>query len=223
MNILGLRRQTGFAWGVLISLTLLAPAAIAAGHSADPHAHHKQMLQKEAERESNADSVELSIPDVSLLTQYGDTVNLRNDVVGNKIVVIDFVYTTCTTICPVLSAILGQVQGQLTDRLGKDVILVSLTVDPLRDTPKRLKAYSEKHRAADGWFWLTGSKLTVDEVLQQFGVYTPNFEDHPSMVLVGDGASGEWSRFIGFPAAGQIVDKINKFSTARLMQSASTE
>ena len=223
MNVICLRRQAGLAWGVLALLTFLAPAVFAAGHDADAHAHHKQMMQKEAQRESNADSVDLSIPDVSLLTQYGDTVNLRSDVIGNKIVVIDFVYTTCTTICPVLSAILGQVQGQLTDRLGKDVILVSLTVDPLRDTPERLKAYSEKHRAGGGWFWLTGNKLTVDDVLQQFGVYTPNFEDHPSMVLVGDGASGEWSRFIGFPGAGQIVDKINEFSAARLMQSASME
>ena len=223
MNAIGLRRRTGLAWGILTWLTLLAPAVFAAGHDADAHAHHKQMLQKEAQRESNADSVDLSIPDVSLLTQHSDKVNLRNDIVGNKIVVIDFVYTTCTTICPVLSAILGQVQGQLTDRLGKDVILVSLTVDPLRDTPERLKAYSEKHRAGDGWYWLTGNKQTVDDVLQQLGVYTPNFEDHPSMVLVGDAMSGEWSRFIGFPGAGQIVDKINEFSAARVMQSVSME
>lgn len=219
MNDTGLRRwTTGLAWGVLMWFALLAPTVFAAGHDTDPHAHHKQMMQKETERESDAGSADLSIPDVSLLTQHGNTVNLRSDVVGDKIVVIDFVYTTCTTVCPVLSAILGQVQGQLADRLGKDVILVSLTVDPLRDTPERLKAYSEKHRAGGGWYWLTGNKQTVDDVLQQLGVYTPNFEDHPSMVLVGDGSSGEWSRFIGFPGAEQIMHKINEFSAARMMQ-----
>ena len=97
---------------------------------------------------------------------------------------------------------------------------MSLTVDPLRDTPARLKAYSEKHRAGDGWVWLTGSKPDVDEVLQKLGVYTPNFEDHPSMILVGDGSSGEWSRFVGFPGAGQIVDKIDELSAARDAQAA---
>jgi len=63
----------------------------------------------------------------------------------------------------------------------------------------------------------------VDDALQQLGVYTPNFEDHPSTILVGDGGSGEWSRFIGFPGAGQLMDKINELSAARTMQSASKE
>jgi protein SCO1/2 len=201
----------------------VVPAALAAGQDSDPHAHHRQMMQKDAELESKANSASVRIPDINLLTQHGDTVNLRSDVVGDKIVVIDFVYTTCTTICPVLSAILGQVQRQLADRLGKEVMLVSVTVDPLRDTPARLKAYSEKHHAGDGWLWLTGNKQAVDGVLQELGVYTPNFEDHPSTILVGDGGTGEWSRFIGFPGAAQLMNKINEFSAARTLQSASKE
>ena len=223
MSGTSLRPGAAFAWSILASLVFIAPAVLADGQDPDPHAHHKQMMQKAGEQGSNANSADVSIPDVSLITQHGDTVNLRSDVVGDRIVVIDFVYTTCTTICPVLSAILGQVQGQLGDRLGKDVMLVSLTVDPLRDTPARLKAYSEKHRAGDGWLWLTGNKQAVDDALQQLGVYTPNFEDHPSTILVGDGSSGEWSRFIGFPGAGKLMDKINELSAARTMQSASKE
>jgi protein SCO1/2 len=223
MKDLSLLFRTGFARVILVSLCIVAPAEFAAGQEPDPHAHHQQMMLKEMELESDANSTDVSIPDVNLLTQHGDSVNLRADVVGDKIVVIDFVYTTCTTVCPVLSAILGQVQGHLSDRLGQEVVLVSLTVDPLRDTPARLKSYSEKHRAGDGWLWLTGNKQSVDEVLQKLGVYTPNFEDHPSTILVGDAASGEWSRFIGFPGAGQIVDKINEFSAARTMQSAAKE
>ena len=220
MNSADARQRTWVARGILTWLTLLAPVVFAAGQDADPHAHHKQMMQETAEQEPNANSADVSIPDVSLITQHGDTVNLRNDVVGDRIVVIDFVYTTCTTICPVLSAILGQVQADLGERMGKDVMLVSLTVDPLRDTPARLRAYSEKHRAGDGWVWLTGNKQAVDDVLRQLGVYTPNYQDHPATVIVGDGASGEWSRFIGFPRAGQLVDKINEFSAERTMQSA---
>jgi protein SCO1/2 len=215
--------RAGLTRVILLSLVIAAPLVSAAGQESDPHAQHRQMMLKEMELEPAANTTDVSIPDVSLLTQNGDSVNLRNDVIGDKIVVIDFVYTTCTTICPVLSAILGQVQGHLADRLGKDVILVSVTVDPLRDTPARLKAYSEKHHAGAGWLWLTGDQSSVDVVLQKLGVYTPNFADHPSTILVGDAATGEWSRFIGFPGAEKIMDKINEFSTARTMQSAAKE
>jgi protein SCO1/2 len=57
-------------------------------------------------------------------------------------------------------------------------------------------------------------------VLEDFGAYTPNFEDHPSMILVGDGTSGQWSRFLGFPGADQIVGKVNEFSASRMAHQA---
>ena len=93
--------------------------------------------------------------------------------------------------------------------------MISLSVDPGRDTPPRLKNYAEKLGARDGWVWLTGDRRTITEVLREFGAYTPNFTDHPSMVLVGDGKSGKWIRFVGFPSATQIVNKVDEFSLAR--------
>ena len=223
MSSAGLQLRAGLAGCLLASVLFVTTPVLAQSEEADPHAHHRQMMREQARQKSSAKSADIQIPDTSLITQHGDTVNLRSDVIGDKIVVIDFVYTTCTTICPVLSAILGQVQGQLADRLGKEVVIVSVTVDPLRDTPARLKAYSEKHRARDGWFWLTGSKQNVDEVLQKLGVYTPNFEDHPSTILVGDANSGEWSRFLGFPGVGQLMESINELSAARTLQSVAKE
>ena len=179
----------------------------------DAHAKHRQMLHDS--KKAAPDSIGIVLPDTELVTQDGIPVNFRNDVVGDRIVVIDFVYTTCTTICPVLSAIMGQVQNRLDDRLGREVVLVSISVDPTRDSPARLKSYSSKLRAREGWLWLTGDKPAVDSVLKELGAYTPNFEDHPSMILVGDGSSGEWGRFLGFPGAEQIVNKIDTFSARR--------
>ena len=71
-------------------------------------------------------------------------------------------------------------------------MLVSVSVDPVRDTPQRLKAYAATHKAKPGWIWLTGGKRSMDELLDGLGAYTPNFENHPAMVLVGDGRTGEW-------------------------------
>jgi protein SCO1/2 len=209
------------AGACMVLAGLLAFPVLAEEPETDPHAHHRQMMKAAAEQKAQAAILEIG--DAQLITQDGETKSLSSDIVGDRIVVVDFIYTTCTTVCPVLSAVLMQVQDQLGDRLGTEVVLVSISVDPQRDTPARLKDYASKLRARDGWMWLTGDKDVVDEVLKDFGAYTPNFEDHPATVLVGDGMTGEWSRFLGFPGANHIVDKINELAAARTAQSAVRE
>jgi protein SCO1/2 len=184
----------------------------AASGDDDPHAHHKAMINKPAEP---AKTTEVDLLDKVLVDQNGDEMKFVSDVIGDRIVVMDFVYTSCTTVCPVISAVFGQVQDKLGEQLGDEVVLVSVSVDPVRDTPQRLKAYAAKHKAKPGWIWLTGGKRTMDEVLDGLGAYTPNFENHPAMVLVGDGRTGEWSRFFGFPSPDRLVDQVNALQAAR--------
>jgi protein SCO1/2 len=148
-----------------------------------------------------------------LLDQTGKRVRLADDVIGGRIAVVNFIYTTCTTVCPVASATFQQLQGRVGAALGKDVVLVSISVDPLRDTPERLREYAGRYQAREGWTWLTGSKPNVDAVLKGFGAYAPNFEDHPSMVLVGD--AGGWTRFLGFPAVDQLLARVEDLRAAR--------
>jgi protein SCO1/2 len=195
------------------SFALLLAVSPALYADEDPHAKHRAMMKKKSE--PALESAEVDLRDRPLLTQHGDEVLFVSDVIGDNIVVMDFVYTTCTTICPVLSAIFTQVQGKLGDQVGDDVVLISMSVDPARDTPQRLKAYSSKHRAGDGWLWLTGAKPVVDEVLVGVGAYTTNFEDHPTMVLIGDGRTGEWKRLFGFPNPDRIVEIVNDLRASR--------
>ena len=195
----------------LLAAMLAMPAVAAADE--DPHAKHRAMMKQKSE--PAAESVRIDLRDQWLLDQDGRELKFVEDVVGDNIVVMDFVYTTCTTICPVLSALFTQVQGQLGDAVGEEVTLVSMSVDPVRDTPQRLKAYSAKHRAGDGWLWLTGEKGDVEDVLTGLGAYTPSFEDHPSMVLIGDGRTGEWKRLFGFPNPDRIVQIVNDFREQR--------
>jgi len=215
-----------FLPGTLLVATLLISTCVSAqemahqhhatgtGQSgADPHAQHRAMLMQPQPKPGASTTVQLH--DRALLTQDGESVRLVSDIIGDRIVVMDFVYTTCTTVCPVLSAIFGQLQDRLGDRLGREVSLVSLSVDPGRDTPQRLKAYADRHQTREGWVWLTGNKTTVDQVLQGLGAYTPEFEDHPSMVLVGDGQSGRWVRFFGFPGPDQLLAEVDKLIDSR--------
>jgi protein SCO1/2 len=184
----------------------------AAANEDDPHAAHKAMMNEPTEA---AESTRVDLLDHILLDQHGKEVKFVSDVIGDRIVVMDFVYTTCTTVCPVISAVFSQVQNKLGDRLGDDVVLVSVSVDPVRDTPQRLKAYSKIHKARPGWIWLTGQKSTMDAVLDGLGAYSPNFEDHAAMVLIGDGQSGQWSRLYGFPNPDRIVEQVNALRAAR--------
>jgi len=156
----------------------------------------------------------VEVPDVELIDQDGKPVRLRTLLSGDKAVIADFVFTTCTTVCPMLSAIMVRMQDKLGDRLGKDVTMVSVTVDPARDTPAKLKAYAKKWKARTGWVWLTGPKDVVDQVLKGMGAYTPNFQDHPPMVLVGDGRTGGWTRFNGFPNRDLILARVDEIAGA---------
>jgi len=183
-----------------------------AGDAADPHAAHRAQMAKPAEA---AQATDLDFKDLTLVDQDGRQVRLVSDVIGDRIVVMDFVYTTCTTVCPVLTALLSQVQERLGDRLGTEVLLVSMTVDPTRDTPERLKAYAEDRGAGPGWVWLTGAKPTVESALDGLGAYSPNFEEHAAMVLVGDGRTGQWSRFFGFPSTDRIMEQVDALVAAR--------
>ena len=179
----------------------------------DPHAKHRAMMKQKSD--PVAESTDVDLRDRQLVDQHGRELMFVSDVIGEDIVVMDFVYTTCTTICPVLSALFKQVQTKLGDDVGNGITLVSMSVDPIRDTPQRLKAYSAKHGAGDGWLWLTGQKPIVEDVLLGLGAYTTNFEDHPSMVLIGDGRTGEWKRLFGFPNPDRIVQVVNDMRERR--------
>ena len=199
-----------FIWSLFAAM--LAVPAIGAADE-DPHAKHRAMMKQKSE--PSAESAEIDLRNRMLVDQDGRELMFVSDVIGDNIVVMDFVYTTCTTICPVLSALFTQVQGKLGDAVGDEVKLVSVSVDPVRDTPQRLKAYSAKHRAGEGWLWLTGPKAEVDDVLLGLGAYTSNFEDHPSMVLIGDGRTGEWKRLFGFPNPDRVVQIVNDLREQR--------
>jgi cytochrome oxidase Cu insertion factor (SCO1/SenC/PrrC family) len=124
-------------------------------------------------------SAKVKLLDLELVDKDGAPLRFESEAVAGHIVAIDFVYTTCTTICPVLSTVMAQVQDRLDGRLGKEIRLISMSIDPNRDTPRRLSDYASKFGAGPNWIWLTGGKLEVDRVLIELGAYSADFIDHP--------------------------------------------
>src|SRR5215510_940777 len=194
----------------LAGAALIADVQAAASHDAHHHA---------APDAAKPRAAQVTLHDIGLVDFDGKAVRFKSEAVANRIVVIGFIYTSCTTICPVTSAVFGDVQERLIERLGeqfgRDVRLITLTVDPATDTPERLKDYAANFGSAAGWLWLTGDKPKVDRVLAGMGAYAADFTRHSGAVLVGDARTGDWIRFYGIPNAPDIVDRVEQLLAAR--------
>jgi len=158
----------------------------------------------------------MNIPDVELLDQDGRKVRFYSDLVRGKTVAINFIFTTCTTICPPLGATFARVQRDLGERTGRDVHFISISVDPATDTPERLKAWGQKFKAGPGWTLLTGAKPQVDELLRALSASSARREDHSPTVLIGNDAHGQWTRTYGLAKPSKLVEIIGDAAAGRL-------
>jgi protein SCO1/2 len=146
------------------------------------------------------------VPDVTLVDQNGKKVRFKSLVESDRPVVIDFIFGTCTTICPVLSA--GYVGLQ--NRLGADstrVRLVSISIDPENDTPKVMKEYLKRYNARTGWDFLTGSRQDIDTVMRAFNAYIPNKMSHFPLNLIRMPSDGTWVRLFGLMGSSEFLSE----------------
>lgn len=199
----------------IVVLGFLAASLFAGPAFARPEGSPEPPAGGEKPPVADARPVVLQAPDVELLDQDGGNVKFRSDVLGDRIVVLDVFYTSCGLVCPILSAVMADLQDSLGERLGKEVSLVSVTVDPATDIPPRLKEYAERFHARRGWTFLTGKTDSIAPVLKSLGAYTADFTRHPAMILVGDARKGEWTRYYGFPSAELLLAKVNELAAAR--------
>ena len=159
-------------------------------------------------------------PDIELVDQDGRKLHFYTDLVKGQTVAINFIFTTCTTICPPLGATFARVQKELGDKVGRDVRFISISVDPATDTPERLKAWGAKFHAGDGWTFVTGNKPQVDELLRVLGASSARREDHSPTVLIGNDAHGTWTRTYGLAHTSQLVQIINDMMVGKTTTTA---
>jgi len=155
------------------------------------------------------------IPDVAVLDQDGNRLNFYTDLIKNKIVAINFIFTNCTTICPPLAATFARLQKEMGDKVGKDVHLISISVDPVTDTPERLKAWGAKFKAGPGWTFVTGEKQEIDKLLNALGTAVSKREDHTPAMIIGNDSRGLWTRTYGLAKINQIMGVINDVMVGR--------
>jgi protein SCO1/2 len=165
----------------------------------------------------------MSIPDVEVLDQDGNALHFYRDLIKDKTVAINFIFTNCTTICPPLAATFARVQKELGDKAVNDVHFISISVDPVTDTPERLKVWGAKFNAGAGWTFVTGEKQQMDQLLNALGAAVAKREDHTPAMIIGNDAKGVWTRTYGLAKTGQIVGLILDVMAGKVEETSANE
>ena len=138
-------------------------------------------------------------PDVPLVTQDGKKVRFFSDLIKDKVVAIAFIYTNCPDMCALETARMREVQRILGDRVGRDVFIYSISIDPAHDTPEVLKRYAEKFQVGPGWLFLTGKEADTTLLRKKLGVYNEEdrvekLQEHDLSSVIGNQATGQWMK-----------------------------
>ncbi|GAB4199563.1 MAG: hypothetical protein Tsb002_35230 [Wenzhouxiangellaceae bacterium] len=152
-------------------------------------------------------------PNVALTNHKGETVHFFEDMIKDKVVVINFIYTTCPDVCPLETAQLTKVQKILGDRLGKDIFFYSITIDPDVDTPEVLAEYRERYGAK--WMFLTGDEQEIITLRRKLGLYIEDIgggeNNHNVSMIIGNQKTGRWMKRSPFENPHVLADQIGNW------------
>jgi protein SCO1/2 len=197
------------------SLVLSVFSALASGHLSGPPpaAHAAVPTPRDRAPEPRQRSAKDYQPNTPLVSHKGQTLRFYEDVIKGRIVLINTMFTSCAGICPPITNNLISVQRALAPYLGKQVLMVSITVDPQTDTPAVLKAYVERFGIGPGWLFLTGKQADVDSVLAKLGDTDPEKNRHSGMLLIGDDPGKSWRKVPAMSSPQDIVGAVEKLLT----------
>jgi protein SCO1/2 len=191
------------------ALALAAQAGSAAGE-AGAHAH---TLSKG----THVTMADYTVPDLWLVRDDGQRVSLPKELDDGRPVVLNFIYTTCPGVCPIMSAVFTQFQ----DKLGAErtkVHMVSISIDPEQDTPGRLRDYARRFSAGPQWQHYTGTVAASVAVQKAFAAYRGDKMNHDPLTLMRPAPGQPWVRIDGFASA---LDLLTEYAAlAALCQTA---
>jgi protein SCO1/2 len=186
---------------ILPGLLMLAVTCMTRAQDSKEHPHHQPASAAEATaRTEHA----YFTPDVTLTDMDGRTVALRPLLETDRPLMLDFIYTSCTAVCPLLSETFAQVQRELGAGSAK-LRVISISIDPEYDTPKVLRAYAQTYHAGAQWRFLTGNPNDVVEVQRAFEAYRVNKMDHAAVVFLRASQGKPWIRFDGLVSPAVLV------------------
>ncbi len=146
---------------------------------------------------------------LELINQDGETVRFFDDVLKDKVVVINFIFTNCEGACPLITQKLTLVRDRMEGQIDNPLRFVSLSLDPARDTPAALKEFARTHHADhDGWVFLTGKPENLEHIIKRLGQYTDDVEAHSTMMLAGNVSAAHWMKILPHEQPPAIAEKL---------------
>jgi protein SCO1/2 len=164
--------------------------------------------------------VALSVPDIEVVNQDGQHVRFNSQVIEGRIAIVTGFFTTCSSMCPITQEKLSQVAKLLGQRLGKEVVIVSVSVDAENDTPGRMKDWAEKFHIGHGWTLLSGNRKEVDTLLKSLGLFVELRQRHQSALMIGSAATG-WVRVSSWTPSEKLAKLAESMSSTKPIASAS--
>lgn len=158
-----------------------------------------------AGRKADRSAAQSYFTDVALINQYGEEMRLYSDLLEGKVVVVNVFFTSCNGVCPIMAKSLAEIQQWLGDRLGSEVHLISISVDPENDTPPRVAEYAERFGAERGWYFLTGSPEKVAAALGKLGQAVEEPEAHSNILILGNEPTGLWKKALGLADVKDLI------------------
>jgi protein SCO1 len=197
-------RCRGFSLALLLGAATLAGApALCAAEPTGSKQGTAQPPDLEAKRREYFSDVRLTVHD-------GREVRFYSDLLKDKVVLIHFFYTNCKTTAALQAKVLSDLQPLLGERLGRDIFIISLTVDPTVDSADKVREYAKAFRPRQGWTFLTGKKVNVDWVNYRLGNYTEKPELHSPLFLLGNLRTGHWIKDIPETKSKVLAEHLNE-------------
>jgi protein SCO1 len=191
---------TGWPVAVLVALTSGAGAPAIADPDVAPYAHQHGQESGAAVRRSTAT---YQVPDVTLVREDGQKVNIRAVLDEGGPVLVGFIFTTCTAVCPLTSATFQQVQNKLGPK--ESLRIASISIDPEQDSPARLREYARQFGAGPNWHHYTGSQSDSVALQRAFDAYRGDKMEHTTVAFLRAAPGMPWVRIDGFASAGQLI------------------
>ena len=176
--------------------------------ASDPHAHHKMMMQNTTSYTSDIHSYD--IPNRILTDMNNKEINVNELFNSDQPVIVSYIFTTCDTICPVLTATLASAQEDLLTSQTPPLI-VSVSIDPDEDTPEKLKSYAQSYKASDQWVFLTGKLDSIIQLQRSMDTYRGNKLNHEPVTLIKSAGENRWLRLDGFTSASSLVSEYRSY------------
>ena len=191
-------------WIVAVACVALCVRSLR-GEEADPHAQHRHMT--EAPAAVTRVTATYTVPDIALVRADGAHVKLTQELDDGRPVLLDFIYTTCTTTCPVMSLTFAEVQRRLGPQAAK-VKMVSVSIDPEEDTPRRLTEYAKHFRAGAQWTFYTGTVQASIALQRAFDVYRGDKMNHVPATLFRSAPGQPWVRLDGLATPDNLLGEL---------------